>query len=100
MDQLHEELKEPLEEPEDQNQDPDQVLEVDAEEPGEVNDAGEANEADTLITDEDRASKERQREKNLINERHRADLDKDVDTAVIVCSQGAVKQNHAAGKTP
>lgn len=95
MDQLHEELKELVEEPGDQSQTAGSD-EDEANEPAEPRDANEATEADTLISDEEKASRERQREKNLINELHRADLDKDEDTNAIVSSQGAVK--HAHGK--
>lgn len=91
MDQLHEELKELVEELEDQSQAADED-----EATAEPKDAGEENEADTLISDEEKASRERQREKNLINELHRTDLDKDEDMVAIVSSQGAVK--HAHGK--
>ncbi|KAI5612618.1 ubiquitin carboxyl-terminal hydrolase 33, partial [Silurus asotus] len=94
MDQLHEELKELLEDPEDQSQaagaDEDEANEL--AEPHQDNDA---NEAETLISNEEKASRERQREKNLINELHRADLDRDDDTTTIVSSQGAVKHGKA-----
>lgn len=92
MDQLHEELKELVEDLEDQSQ----TAGADEDEPAEADGANDAGEADTLIPDEEKASREWQREKNLINELHRADLDKDEDTAAIVSSQGAVK--HAHGK--
>lgn len=96
MDQLHEELKELVEELEDQSQAAEADEDEATSEPAEPKDACEANEADTLISDEEKASRERQREKNLINELHRADLDKDEDMVAIVSSQGAVK--HAYGK--
>ncbi|KAF4089597.1 hypothetical protein AMELA_G00067680 [Ameiurus melas] len=91
MDQLHEELKEPVEELEDQSQ----TAGADEDEPDEPAEPHEANEANTLISDEDKVSRERQRDKNLINELHRADLDKDEDTATIISSQGAVKHSKA-----
>ncbi|KAB5579779.1 hypothetical protein PHYPO_G00198900 [Pangasianodon hypophthalmus] len=99
MDQLHEELKEPIEEPEDQSQTAG-TDEDEPNEPAEPHEANEANEAETLISDEEKASRERQREKNLINERHRADLDKDEDTATIVSSQGAIKHSKATDTNP
>lgn len=94
MDQLHEELKELAEELEDQSQSA-EADEDELNEPVEPNEASEANEADTLISDEEKARREWQREKNLINELHRADLDKDKDTATIIRSQGAVKHAHS-----
>lgn len=97
MDQLHEELKEPVEEPIDQNQ----ATGADEDEPSklaEPNETNEAHEAETLISDEEKTNRERQREKNLINELHRADLDKDEDTASIVSSQGAVKHSKVSGE--
>lgn len=94
MDQLHEELKEPVEELEDQSQ----TAGADEDEPDEPAEPHEANEANTLISDEEKASRERQRDKNLINELHRADLDKDEDTATIVSSQGAIKHSKATGQ--
>lgn len=94
MDQLHEELKELVEDLEDQSQ----TAGADDDEPHdpiEPSEANEANEADTLISEEEKASQEWQKEKNLINELHRADLDKDEDTATIISSQGAMKHSHA-----
>ncbi|KAK2860906.1 hypothetical protein Q7C36_005072 [Tachysurus vachellii] len=99
MDQLHEELKEPVEEPEDQNQSA-EAHEDEPNEPSEPNEALEVNEADMLITDEEKASRERQKEKNLINELHRADPDKDEDMASIVSSQGAMKHSKATDTNP
>lgn len=93
MDQLHEELKEPIEEPEDQNQSTG-THEDEPNEPSEPNEALEVNEADMLITDEEKVSRERQKEKNLINELHRADE----DMASIVSSQGAMKHSKATGQ--
>lgn len=100
MDQLHEELKEHLEEEfDDQNQ----VSGMDVDEPSESNETSEvneANEADMLITEDEKATKEWQKEKNLINELHRGDLDKDVDTTSILSSQGGGKHTKAADPNP
>uniref|UniRef100_A0AAR2LY20 Ubiquitin carboxyl-terminal hydrolase n=1 Tax=Pygocentrus nattereri TaxID=42514 RepID=A0AAR2LY20_PYGNA len=100
MDQLHEELKETVVEPEDQSP----VASVD-DSPDEDDRSQEAEEADMLIPDEEKANREWQKEKNLINNLYRAgshgDLDKDVDTTnenrTIISSQGAIKQGKAAG---
>ncbi|XP_066537340.1 ubiquitin carboxyl-terminal hydrolase 33 [Hoplias malabaricus] len=121
MDQLHEELKEALVEPDDQSPT------VSAEDSPDEDDRSRSDsdfqscescsadseghrgpedpdEADMLIPDEEKANREWQKEKNLINNLYRAgshgDLDKDVDTTnesrTIISSQGAIKQGKAA----
>ncbi|KAI4895781.1 hypothetical protein NFI96_011551, partial [Prochilodus magdalenae] len=125
MDQLHEELKETVVEPEDQSpaiggdDSPDEddrsrsdsdfqsceSCSADSEGP---RGPEEAEEVDMLIPDEEKANREWQKEKNLINNLYRAgshgDLDKDVDTTnesrTIISSQGAIKQGKTADSNP
>lgn len=125
MDQLHEELKEPVVEPEDQSptvsaddspdEDDRSRSESDFQSCESCSAASEGprapeepDEADMLIPDEEKANREWQKEKNLINNLYRAgshgDLDKDVDTTnesrTIISSQGAIKQGKAADSNP